>query len=572
VSLPAYDRTRPLIWLLIGGLAVFAAMRVPYLLPRYGLLTQDVPIFAIIGVLVFLFYNHLHTSKRSQGFKWRWGEQRTVIAMMLILIIIGCTGHSLIMHRYAFSRDEQMVLQDAGIFASGRWFGWVPRDWHGLEMSLNRTFNTANFGPYVTLSDYRPFNALIHALPLSIGWPVWIVTPVLSATAAGATWSVSKRLWPNDPEPRLVAMVLFATSVQIWALSMTPYAMSALLALNMIWLALYLRGGVTGHGLALIIGFVGTGLHQIFYHPAFAFPFLCLLLRDRRWALATVYAVAYAAIILFWFRYTAFQVHMTGLPLEQEVQSGLKQASKLAALLAEMLDPSNASVTVAHIIRFFAWEHLLLLPLLMIGIGAAVRTRQPLLIAMAAAFFLPFLAKAFLIPYQGHGWGYRYAHGVIGLACLLGAAGWHTLSQQLRAPKQLFIVATALTLMASAPWLLWRASVMSGAYAKLDRLVAAQTTDMVMVDAHLDRFEQDVVINDHNLKKRPIRLLVPATAIDAMPRLCATGRIAFIPGAQIKAPGTLYGFKAETSRDYNALLNEAQRLCPENVYIVHKGV
>src|SRR3546814_6175702 len=34
-----------------------------------------------------------------------------------------------------------------------------------------------------------------------------------------------------------------------------------------------------------------------------------------------------------------------------------------------------------------------------------------------------------LLVYQGHGWGYRYLHGLIGAFCLLGGFGWMRLSR-----------------------------------------------------------------------------------------------------------------------------------------------
>jgi hypothetical protein len=35
-----------------------------------------------------------------------------------------------------------------------------------------------------------------------------------------------------------------------------------------------------------------------------------------------------------------------------------------------------------------------------------------------------------LLPYQGHGWGYRYLHGLIGSLSLLAGYGWIALSER----------------------------------------------------------------------------------------------------------------------------------------------
>jgi len=49
-------------------------------------------------------------------------------------------------------------------------------------------------------------------------------------------------------------------------------------------------------------------------------------------------------------------------------------------------------------------------------------------VELVAGLVLTLLAMFMLLPYQGHGWGYRYLHGLIGSAALLGGYGWITLT------------------------------------------------------------------------------------------------------------------------------------------------
>ena len=74
----------------------------------------------------------------------------------------------------------------------------------------------------------------------------------------------------------VVAAVLLATSSQFLLTAMTPYSMTAHLALNLAWLWLFLRGGVVGHSLAIAVGALACGLHQLVFHPLFVAPFALL--------------------------------------------------------------------------------------------------------------------------------------------------------------------------------------------------------------------------------------------------------------------------------------------------------
>ena len=90
----------------------------------------------------------------------------------------------------------------------------------------------------------------------------------------------------------MVGVILLVCSSQFLITAMTPYAMTAHLALNMIWLWLFLRDTRGAHALAAGVAFVACGLHQVVFHPLFAAPFILSLLRARRWKLAGDYGAA----------------------------------------------------------------------------------------------------------------------------------------------------------------------------------------------------------------------------------------------------------------------------------------
>src|SRR6266852_644436 len=89
--------------------------------------------------------------------------------------------------------------------------------------------------------------------------------------------------------------ILLACSSQFLITAMSPYAMTAHLALNMVWLWFFLRDTRAGHLMAAGVAFVACGLHQVIFHPLFAAPFLLSLLVARRWKLAAYHGVVYAA-------------------------------------------------------------------------------------------------------------------------------------------------------------------------------------------------------------------------------------------------------------------------------------
>src|SRR5205085_4993643 len=108
---------------------------------------------------------------------------------------------------------------------------------------------------------------------------------------------------PERPQAALLGAVLLATSTQLLVTAMTPYSMTAHLALNMAWLWLFMRGDRKSDLAALGVAFVACGLHQVVFHPLFAAAFILELWLARRWGRALKFTLAYSAIGLFWLFY-----------------------------------------------------------------------------------------------------------------------------------------------------------------------------------------------------------------------------------------------------------------------------
>src|SRR6185369_7189537 len=114
-----------------------------------------------------------------------------------------------------------------------------PLQWRALVPQLEPMFMLQTPGHAFWASGYLPVNAALQAIGLRLGLP-GLVSPLLAGLAVVATWGVGRRLWPDKPGLALLAAILLATSSQFLLTAMTPYAMTAHLALNMTWLWLFL--------------------------------------------------------------------------------------------------------------------------------------------------------------------------------------------------------------------------------------------------------------------------------------------------------------------------------------------
>jgi hypothetical protein len=118
----------------------------------------------------------------------------------------------------------------------------------------------------------------------------------LAALAVVTNFGVARRLWPTRLDAALISALLVATSSQVLVTSMASYAMTAHLTLNLIWLRMFLRDDKIGHGAAIAVGFLASGLHQLIFHPLFVAPFVVRLWASGRRPLALAYIVRYSVI------------------------------------------------------------------------------------------------------------------------------------------------------------------------------------------------------------------------------------------------------------------------------------
>ena len=448
-----------------------------------------------------------------------------MLATAAVLALALWAGAYLVFANYPLSRDEQMVVFDAAIYAHGDLAAPLAPGWQPFALAMAPHFLLELPGFAAWVSSYMPVNAAIHAFVATVADPA-LANPLLAAVGLVALWRVARRLFPDDRSTQAVVLILYMTSAQMIAAAMTTYAMTGHLALNLVWLALFLRGDRIGHGGAVVVGALAIGLHQVIFHPLFVLPFLDHLRRRGEWRTALFYAAVYAGAGLFWISYPQIVATLAGAETSSGGGTGGAidfLATRVAPLLLER-DVAGTAYMGANLFRFATWENAALLPLAVMAVPMARRSAgiaQPLYWGI----LLTVLTMYVLLPYQGHGWGYRYLHGVIGSFALLAGYGWRGLAD--RAPGRALIVAGTAGALLTTPLLLWRAREFALPYAKADAAIARADADFVVIDTEGGDFLIDLVRNDPYLSNRPVRFSAWHLDRRRVALLCARGRIAF---------------------------------------------
>ncbi|HET8611780.1 MAG TPA: hypothetical protein VFL92_03335 [Sphingomonas sp.] len=511
---------------------------------------------------------------------------RWIALLILCAVAIGWAGHYLIFQGYSLTADEQSADIAAAAIRHGGIGYPVPPDLRPYAAAMMPQYVSAPHD-MVWVSGYLPVNAALQAL-LSIP-ERGLASPLLLGAGLAALWLAARRFFAGGSDAAIVVMAMALTSSQLLTTAMTSYAMTAHFALNMIWLVLATRGGKAGHAGALIVAFLATGLHQAQFHPMFACGFILWfwLRGDRR--LAILYAIAYAAILLFWIgaypvilsrllspphaavaSHALHAVH-AGAPhradtIDHTILRSLKSAYLYASIkvgrLAQ-LDP------LLNLSRFAAWQNLLMLPLAIAGmrlVPAAWRDRESLAFPLTVTCLI---GLATMI-YQAHGWGYRYLHGDLGGFYLLAGYGWRRLrptfgdAGTIPALKPLWIAcAAALLLFLPAQWLMARH--WTAPYVALYRGIEKSPDDVVLVDDVGGAFLEDIVhIRPEEGVHKPYIMSLVRLMPAQLDRLCARyPRIGFIGVEQAYAVGVLPTINPEWKIRYAAALRRylAMRGC-----------
>lgn len=481
------------------------------------------------------------------------------------VLAVAIVGTYAVFHGYHLSRDEVLADFDAIVFRAGRILAPIDPAWRPFSQALEPRFMLPVAPGTGFVSAYLPVNAALRALVGLFGDRNW-TSPILAAVSVLATYGVGRRLWPSRPGAALISVLLLATSSQLIVTAMTTYAMTAHLAFNLIWLWLFLRNDRISHAGALVTGFFACGLHQLIFHPLFAAPFIFRLWVSGRRPLALVYMVAYTGFGFFWILYWKLALQAIGMApaLADDVGSGYF-AARILVLLADF-NAAGLDLMLKNILRFVAWQGLALLPLAALAYPA-IKRGDGIARELLAGLALTLVAMFVLLPYQGHGWGYRYLHGLLGSMALLGGYGWIALSEQ---ASQAEMAATRTFVLASSliAWLVFlpihaiEAHDFVRPYRNAVDAIQQSPADVVIVDDSNMIFGEDLIRNDPFLRNRPKVLDLGNLSEANIANLCAHKRVALFDEAQARTFGIQPKDKEREVSQHAGLLASLKRSCP----------
>src|SRR5215831_1381473 len=368
---PSPRLRRPLVAVAITILACVALQQFEltphYPLTRTLMQTQDVPVLLLVcAALLTIAALALPTVWGCWAKNFAAMTPYNLVVLILLAALVVAFGTRYVAGYTPVSHDEIMATFDAAIIASGRLLAPIPIEWRSLSWALEPVFRLPFPGDVAWVSTYLPGNAAIRGI-LGKAFDAAIVNAILVVTALVALVGISKQLWPERRDLWVISLVLAALSSQVLCMAMTPYAMTAHLALNLVWLWLYLRNAAFSHVVAISVGFLATGLHQLIFHPLFVAPFIMQMLLDGRSRLGALYATSYAAIGVFWIVYWQLLLAVHGVSAEAASSVG---ASFFTARVAHMLadfSPSGPETMLQNLLRFSAWQHPLMTVLLVPG-------------------------------------------------------------------------------------------------------------------------------------------------------------------------------------------------------------
>jgi hypothetical protein len=486
-------------------------------------------------------------------------------AIGLVLVSLLSFGTHALMGNFPLSADERMVVFDMAVFDRLQLAAPLVASWRPYATALVPAFLLYEEMPAGLVSAYLPMNSLLRLVFSKVADPT-LFNPVLVLVGGAALLDIARSTFGRHNPACWAVLLIYALSAQMLVNAMTTYSMTAHMTLNLIWIAAFLRGGIRGHSIAVLTGFIATGLHQIAFHPIFVAPFLLWRLRQGDRKLVLIYGAAYSAIILWWVYYPILAGHAVTGTLQQPPHSSLVE--RISTAFSERR--GGTAITMGlNLLRFVTWQNAALLPLLVGSIAVAVRSGGlPAVLLIGIALWLTFVT--IVIPFQGHGWGYRYLHPYLGSFALLAGYGYQEVKEAIGQRVEGFVLTlSGVTVVATIPLLFSATYKFVEPHVALERLIAAQQTQMVLIDTYPGpttdgRWAGNAIENVRNspdLSNRPLRLSSLNMNTELLSDLCRFGQITMIGRAdQHRA-----GFALNASRNspsFTGLTNAVQQKTP----------
>lgn len=505
------------------GILLIVTMIVSRLVPSvwmavYFFQKQDVPVTLLwVAALVGLQFS-VRRKTFPDGFGGSWLSNPVSIFMLAIAaVMIGWAGSNLVMGNFPLSVDEVWAVDDGSILAHGALRAVIAPEWFAYRDGLFPKFTRYSGNGTMFSSDYLPINAAIQYL---LGH---LASPIMAGLSVLLTAAVAKKLVPDSRTAPIIAALFLATSSQLLITAMTPYAMSAHLFFNMLWVWLLLRNSLAASISAAVTAIVAMGLHQATFFPLFAAPFLLEAFLTGRRKLAVAQFVIIAAGFLAWANYDTFVQWVYSLPPEP---GGQESGAGMVADLVHRIQSQGVQrfgLMAANFLRLIVWQNPAVAPLAILGSWAVFR-QTGYLRAMLGGIVLTSLFMFIVIPFQGHGWGYRYLHGCLGSIAILATFAFSRLETNEMAGNWRFInIASAVfAVLVLLPIHAFQAYALTEPYRRASAEIDRMNADVVVVDARKFVYAEDLVRNDPYLRNTPIRLSRARLYDAQLAELCRT--------------------------------------------------
>jgi hypothetical protein len=260
----------------------------------------------------------------------------------------------------------------------------------------------------------------------------------------------------------------------------------------------------------------------------FVLPFIAELLIARRWRRAAFFILAYLLIGLFWASYWQIALSVSGIAV-------LQAAADTPLLLQRMLlifstnDITAVPLMMLNLLRFAAWQHILLVPLLVLA-WPSVRRGEGIARPLAAGMLLMIGIVLILLPWQGVGWGYRYLHGLLGNACLLGCYGWMRGARAVDPERRRALIAatSAFTLFVILPFLLFQTDRFVRPHREASAFLENSGADIIIVDPSYLLMGHEFARNLPDLSNRPLLIDLSVLKPEQVEAMCKRRRFALL--------------------------------------------
>ena len=423
--------------------------------------------------------------------------------------------------------DEYNSLFQAKIFSTGQLSVAVPELWRPYARALTPIFVTYDAAAATWSGSYLPVYAALRALCLDLGLTD-LLNPFLAIVSLVLVADCAGRLWPEQPQLRLVAATLLLSSAQFWAMSISYYSMPAHLCANLLWVSLYLRGSWGALALLPWLGGLAIGLHQPVVHPLFVAPFCVDILRRRRFVLASYCLVVYSGFLLLWYGWL-------GRMALEETKVNAQDFAWFSWPDAKLWFVQTVNLTLSG-----SWQSAALV-LCFVCALVAFRSFTAPVWALLAGVALTLALYCFFFTNQGHGWGYRYIYGVLGNVVLLATYGWSRLSQRLGQARalRLLVASTCVALFVQIPLRAFEIEREIRPFAHAQDFLRGLPEKIVVVDRSYIWYGQDLIRNDPSFADRP--LLIDANRNQVLKDLQRLGTV------RVVRPTELARFKIPVS-------------------------